>query len=145
MRGALANVALDLIPGGKKAGKAASGISKLGKLTSVGERTWRSTAGLMYGPDKRFGNRVIHVLTHTDRYAHLVAPGKSLHSLFGVAPNQVLGLLDEAWLRRKKFGYLDKSGAWVVNMGRVIGRKGERNIVLPVGKGRRVRTGYPSF
>lgn len=114
------------------------GASSLGKLTSLGGGTWRSTAGLIYGQGSKQGNRVLHVLTHA---AEL--PGKSPHSVFAVARNQILGLIDEAWLSRGA-PLADDIGAYVVNMGRQIGTAGEQSIKIIVRPGTsQIITAYP--
>ncbi len=113
-----------------------------GTLESTGNKVWRSKQGILYGDDKQFGNRVKHVLAHTT-----LNPLKLKHSVFNVPRNQVIGLVDEAWTRRVGPGVL-RSGSrvWDVDMGRVVGTRGERRIRLVFYEGTmEIRTAYPIF
>ncbi|SFJ33528.1 TonB-dependent receptor [Planctomicrobium piriforme] len=106
-----------------------------GKLTfDPATNSWKSPGGLIYGPDKKYGNRVEHVLNH------LSDPSKSL---FNVDRTKLVGLLDEAWA--KKGTPLPKDpGVYIIDMGRVVGTKGETRIRLVVIPGTsEVITAYP--
>lgn len=72
-----------------------TGNSQLGKLTYNKDGTWTSSGGLVYGPDKKFGNRVNHILAHTKPN-----PNKANHTVFNVDKTKVLGVVDEAWARK---------------------------------------------
>lgn len=60
-------------------------FGELGKLTYLGNKTWRSSQGLIYGSDRKFGNRVQHVLEHTKPN-----PNKVNHTIFSVGKTEVL-------------------------------------------------------
>jgi RHS repeat-associated protein len=112
--------------------------SRFGILRSTGTNTWRSSGGLVYGPDKVFGNRVQHVLAHTVPDAT-----KPMHSVFNVGRNRLLGLIDEAWSMRGA-PVAGDPGAFVVPMGRVIGTAGETAIRIVVRPGtNQILTAYP--
>ena len=96
-------------------------------LTPVGPNTWRSSGGLIYGPDRVFGNRVQHVLAHAAPNA-----AKRAHSVFAVAKNKILDLVDRAWAARGPSVPGDP-GAFIVNMGKeVTGRAGETGVKIVV-------------
>jgi len=78
-----------------------------GRLTSIGSGQWRSSAGLVYGQGSVHGNRVRHVLAHAAQDA-----SKPAHSVFNVARNRVLGLVDEAWAARGSHTIHPSSGNW---------------------------------
>ncbi|MBY0353294.1 hypothetical protein K2W90_02915 [Candidatus Babeliales bacterium] len=61
-------------------------------LRPVGDNIWESPGNLIYGHDKKFGNNINHVLTHT-----VPNPAKELHSVFSIPKNKIITLLDEAW------------------------------------------------
>lgn len=110
----------------------------LGKLTKTGKDTWTSTAGLVYGPDKNFGNRVQHVLAHT-----APDPTKPIQTVFSVNKNELLGLVDEAWLKKGN-PLPNDPGAYLVDMGKVIGTNGETTIKIIVKPGtNQIITAYP--
>jgi hypothetical protein len=111
---------------------------KLGKLTSVGPGTWRSSAGVIYGQGSKHGNRVKHVLAHA-----VPDPSKKSHSVFVGGRKNVLPLIDEAWLKRSAPLATDP-GAYVIDMGRPIGAAGEQNIKIIVRPGTsEIITAYP--
>jgi RHS repeat-associated protein len=117
-------------------GEAAGG--GLGRLRSIGRITWESSGGLVYGPDKVFGNRVQHMLAHTVPDAT-----KPMHSVFNVGRNQVLGLVDEAWSMRGA-AVAGDPGAFVVPMGRAVGTAGETAVRIVVRPGTsQIITAYP--
>lgn len=103
-----------------------------GRLTSIGNGQWRSGAGLVYGQGSVHGNRVKHVLAHAAADA-----SKPAHSVFNVARNRVLGLVDEAWAARGSHTIHPSSGNWNyrVDMGRVIGTEGQTAINISVRPG----------
>jgi hypothetical protein len=109
-----------------------------GRLHSTGPNTWKSSGGLVYGPDNFYGNRVQHVLAHT-----APDPGKPMHSVFNVGRSRVLGLVDEAWSMRGASATGDQ-GAFVVPMGRVVGTAGETAVRIIVRPGtNQIITAYP--
>jgi RHS repeat-associated protein len=103
-----------------------------GRLKSIGSGQWRSSAGLIYGQGSKHGNRVRHVLAHAAPDA-----SKPAHSVFNVARNRVLGLVDEAWAARGSHTTHPSSGNWNyrVGMGRVIGTEGQTAINISVRPG----------
>jgi len=101
-------------------------------------RSWTSPGGLVYGQGSAHGNRVKHVLDH------LVAnPSKATHSVFKCDRTKLIGLLDDAWAR-KGSPLPNDPGAYVVDMGRVIGTAGETKIKVIVRPGtNELITAYP--
>lgn len=75
------------------------------------------------------GNRVQHVLDHA-----VPNPNKTTHSVFNVERKEVLGLIDEAWLKKGN-PLPNDPGAYVVPMGRIIGTGGENGIKIIVRPG----------
>jgi hypothetical protein len=117
---------------------ALTALSKLGKLTYNKNGTWTSSAGLIYGEDKKFGNRVLHVLQHATPN-----PNKITHTVFRVKKTEILALVDEAWKKKSKPEPNDP-GAYVVPMGRIVGTKGEKSIKIVVNSGTsEIITAYP--
>ncbi|REK67790.1 MAG: hypothetical protein DF221_00850, partial [Brevibacillus sp.] len=113
-------------------------IGEVGKLTYLGNKTWKSSQGLIYGFDKKFGNRVQHILEHTK--SNLNKPN---HTVFSVDKTEVLSLIDEAWALRKAPVPGDP-GAYIINMGRVVGTNGETAIRVVVKPGTsEIITAYP--
>jgi hypothetical protein len=95
-------------------------------------------AGVDYGPGSVHGNRVKHVLDHA-----VPNPAKTTHSVFSVYRDQVLGLIDEAWLGKGNPLYNDP-GAYIVPMGRAVGTAGETNIKIIVRPNtNKIITAYP--
>jgi hypothetical protein len=78
---------------------ATSGV-KLGKLTAEGNTYWRSSSGLRYGPDPRFGNRIQHVLRHSVDDTSRAG----LHGVFDAGKKGTLNVIDEAWNIAKQGG-----------------------------------------
>jgi filamentous hemagglutinin len=74
-----------------------------GKLKKIGQNTWQSTAGIVYGvdPDPRIKNRVRHVLEH---FGPPFNPKKPTHSVFTIDRTEVLALIDQAWVSPSKTG-----------------------------------------
>jgi hypothetical protein len=110
----------------------------LGKLTTIGKNTWQSSGGLVYGPDKVFGNRVHHVLAHA-----IPDPSKPMHSVFNVERRKILALVDEAWGMRGA-SISGDPGAFVIRMGRTVGTAGESAVKIIVRPGtNQIITAYP--
>ncbi|HEX7064809.1 MAG TPA: hypothetical protein VF199_07050, partial [Bacillales bacterium] len=88
--------------------------------------------------DKKFGNRVKHVLAHAEPN-----PNKANHTVFNVNKDKILSLVDEAWLN-KKSPLANDPGAYIVPMGRNIGTQGEQSIKIIVKPGTsNIITAYP--
>lgn len=141
--------AVDLVRGLDKA-------SDLGKLRSVGEGVWESAAGLRYGADPQFGNRVEHVLKHAiDDPAR-----RGEHGVFDAGRTGALKVIDEAWSIIQKGGagvsvtQQGKRTVYTVDMGKRIGyvggqagaaanRPAAQHLRLVVENGRDVITAFP--
>ena len=89
-------------------------------ITAVGDGTFRSEAGLIYGPDPNpaFANRVDHVQAHA-----IDNPARPLHGVFS---GDALELTDEAWgIAQNGAGVVTiQQGprtVYYVNMGRDVG------------------------
>lgn len=115
---------------------------ELGKLKSIGNGVWQSTAGLIYDQGSKQGNRVLHVLEHA-----VPDPSKPLHTVFNVGKDKVLGLVDEAWaMKGSVTPILQKNGNQVfdIPMGKVIGTSGETTIRIVVENGTsKIVTSFP--
>ncbi len=123
-------------------GVAANGANSAPKAVELtfdkGTRTWTTPAGIDYGPGSVHGNRVQHVLDHA-----VPNPNKTTHSVFNVERKEVLGLIDEAWLKKGN-PLPNDPGAYVVPMGRIIGTGGENGIKIIVRPGtNKIITAYP--
>lgn len=107
--------------------------------TPDGEMVHVSPAGLKYGSDPKFVNRVDHVLDNT-----APNPDKPVHSVFNVQGDDALALVDEAWSRRTAPDPSDPY-VYVVDLGRPIGTAGETKIRIVTMKpgGAEIRTAYP--
>jgi len=105
---------------------------------------WTSAAGLVYG------QRVVKGIFVESRIQHVLAHGykniqKTTHSLFNVRPRNIIKLVDEAWLKRGAH-VPGNPNKFIVDMGRTIGTKGERNITLIVdSSSNRIITAFPSL
>ncbi len=100
--------------------------------------TWTSNEGLIYGQGSKDGNRVNHVLQHTQP-----DPSKPKHTVFNVDRSNLIGLIDEAWANRKNPLPSDP-GVYLVDMGRIIGTNGETQIRIVVVPGtNNIITAYP--
>ncbi|WP_236775617.1 hemagglutinin repeat-containing protein [Agrobacterium tumefaciens] len=95
-------------------------------VTPHGDIVHVSPAGLIYGYDKTFVNRIDHVLAHTQPDIT-----KPTHTVFNARGDNVLALVDEAWAKRG-VSVPGDPGAFVVPMGRDIGTNGERNLRIIV-------------
>ncbi len=101
-------------------------------------RTWTTPAGLDYGQGSVQGNRILHVLEHAEPN-----PAKTTHSVFSMDRKEILGAVDEAWLK-KGSPIEGDPGAYVVPMGRTVGTSGETSIKIIVRPGTsQVITAYP--
>ncbi|SDC97429.1 hypothetical protein SAMN04488112_1252 [Melghirimyces thermohalophilus] len=113
-----------------------------GKLKSIGNGKWKSSAGLIYGQGSKHGNRVKHVLAHARP-----DPTKPKHSVFVGGRKKVLGLVDEAWSMRSKVKpVIQKNGNAVYNvpMGKQVGTQGEKTVRIVVRQGTsEVITAFP--
>ena len=70
-------------------------------------------------------------------------PAKTTHSVFSMDRKKIVGVVDEAWLKKGSPVVVDP-GAYVVPMGRPIGPSGETNIKVIVRPGtNQVITAYP--
>lgn len=58
-----------------------------------GDGTWTSNQGIIYGQGSKDGNRVRHVLQHTQPNST-----KPVYTVFNVDKSEVIGLIDEAWV-----------------------------------------------
>ena len=124
--------------------KAAKEIIEGGYLKYNSKGGWISNRGLFYSArGSEHGNRVKHI------FSHLEDIGDPTHTVFNVKRNELLPLIDEAWAMRKK-SVPSGSGADVfeINMGRVIGTKGEKRICIivestPDGKLHSIVTAFP--
>jgi hypothetical protein len=70
-----------------------------GKLTEIKPRVFRSTAGLVYEPGSADGHRLDHVLKHAKNDS-----GKPVHGVFSGNRDQILALIDTAWLKAGQGG-----------------------------------------
>ncbi len=111
-------------------------------VNADGEIVHVSPQGLVYGYDRKFGNRVEHVLDHTS--ATPKYPKNGPHTVFNVTGEKALALVDEAWaLRRKPLA--NDPVSFVVPMGRIVGTNGETRVQIVVSKvgGNEITTSYP--
>ena len=127
--------------------------ARLGSLKFVGPQRWVSQrTGLIYGDDPVFGNRVLHVLAHMANNTN-----KPVQGVYTVPRNQVLGLVDEAYLLIQKNPSAYRVGGngsrvtYSVPMGRVVGYQGGHsgsggplnNLFLVLENGNEVITAFP--
>jgi RHS repeat-associated protein len=132
------------------------GTPGLGRLTAEGGGVWRSSGGLRYGPDARYGNRVRHVLRHAVDDATRAVE----HGVFDAGRVGMLGVIDEAWSIAQGGGarvtavVRGSRVEYTVDMGRRIGYIGgrpgaaagnpaARHIRLVIENGSDVVTAYP--
>lgn len=107
-------------------------------FTDLGDGVFQSPGGLAYGMGRGGEHRIDHVLAHATPN-----PNKANHTVF--SDPDVLGTVDEAWSRRGTPVPGDP-GAYVVDMGRVVGTAGETSIRVVVEAGSnppRIVTAYP--
>lgn len=107
-------------------------------LKAIGNNTWKSPGGLIYKPDKKFGNRIQHVLAHAEPNSM-----KNLHTVFNVPKDKILQLIDEAWVM-KGAPLISDSAVYIVDMKKSIGLNGESAIKIVVIPGTsEIITAYP--
>ncbi len=107
-------------------------------LKSIGSNIWQSPGGVIYGYDKKFGNRIQHVLAHATN-----DPNKMTHTVFKIPKDKIIELVDEAWAK-KGAALASDPGAYIVNMGKVIGTKAETAIKIIVKpRTNEIITAYP--
>lgn len=105
---------------------------------SLAETSWISKEGLIYGPDKKFGTRINHILQHTKPNA-----AKLNHTVFTVADAELLDLIDFAWSKRG-IALADDPGTYIIELEKIIGTKGEKAIKIVVVPGTsQIITAYP--
>lgn len=125
-----------------------------GELEKVSQDLYRSPAGLLYGPGSRDNHRLTHVLKHAKDDL-----SKPIHGVFDGTQNEIIALIDQAYLRVKKRDASvseSRSGnriALTIDFGRRIGYVGgqtgkrKKNPVAEalvlVLDGERVITAYP--
>ena len=96
-------------------------------LTPDGDIVHVSPAGLVYGYDPKFVNRIDHVLAHTQ-----VDPTKNVHSVFSAQGDGALALVDQAW-KQRGLPLANDPQSFVVPMGQqVVGTAGETSIKIVV-------------
>jgi hypothetical protein len=107
-------------------------------LKPIENNAWQSPGGLIYKADKKFGNRINHVLAHAK-----TDPIKDQHTIFNVPENKVLQLIDEAWAM--KSNPLESDAAvYIIDMKRIIGLQEESAIKIVVIPGTsEILTAYP--
>lgn len=125
------------------------------KLEPVGRDTWRSPAGLVWGPGPG-QHRIQHVMRHCHD-----DPSRPVHGVFNVThQDEVLGLIDQAWqiagtgagdkVRKKQSG---ERTEYTITMPQTVGYVGGRqggeqgqpqtDRIRLVTQGNRVITAYP--
>jgi hypothetical protein len=125
LTGAGIGLAAALGRGGKVAKAAKPGTLAYDAAT----KSWKSPAGLIYGPSFKHGNSLKHVLDHLTPN-----PSKVKHSVFNCGRAKVIELLDEAWARRGA-PLPNDPGTYVIDMGRTIGTGGQTFIKIVVRPG----------
>lgn len=96
------------------------------------KKVWTSKAGLEFGYDKNYGNRIKHVMAHFEPN-----PNKLNHSVFSFNKNEIIDVLDETWSKVKTNKSLYKvpdnaKDVYVVDLGRKIGTNGQTKIRIVV-------------
>ena len=122
------------------ADEAAGEVTNPNALQYDGNGNWTSNEGLVYGQGSKDGNRVRHILQHTQPN-----PAKPVHTVFNVDKSVIVGLIDEAWINRGT-GMLQSNGniCYDINMGRAIGTNGETTIrIITQGYTNNIITAYP--
>ncbi|WP_430734445.1 hypothetical protein ACQ0P8_05710 [Halodesulfovibrio aestuarii] len=99
---------------------------------------WTTPAGLSYGEDPKYGDRISHVLQHLVSGAK-----KEPHSVFNVPQENLLELIDEAKMHLEGIDLTVAKKAYDIPMGREIGTKGETTIRLVLKNKKEVITAYP--
>lgn len=99
--------------------------SDLGKLKEVDDNVFESTAGLFYVPGGAEGHRLKHVMQHAKDN-----PSKPVHGVFDGDRDEILAVIDEAFMMAKKGGSDVRSEKqngrriFTVNLRRRIGQVG---------------------
>ncbi|MFO1001982.1 MAG: hypothetical protein U0936_16730 [Planctomycetaceae bacterium] len=99
--------------------------SDLGKLKEIEDNVFESTAGLLYVPGGAEGHRLKHVMQHAKDN-----PSKPVHGVFDGDRDEILAVIDEAFMLAKKGGSDVRSEkqngrrVYTVNLRRRIGQVG---------------------
>lgn len=99
--------------------------SPLGKLKEIDDNVFESTAGLLYVPGGAEGHRLKHVMQHAKDN-----PSKPIHGVFDGDRDQILAVIDEAFVKARKGGSDVRSEkqngrrVFTVNLRRRIGQVG---------------------
>lgn len=99
--------------------------SDLGTLKEVDDNVFESTAGLLYVPGGAEGHRLKHVMQHAKDN-----PSKPVHGVFDGDRDEILAVIDEAFMKAKKGGFDVRSEkqngrrVYTVNLRRRIGQVG---------------------
>lgn len=99
--------------------------SDLGKLKEIEDNVFESTAGLVYVPGGAEGHRLKHIMQHAKDN-----PSKPVHGVFDGDRDQILAVIDEAFMKAKKGGSDVRSEkqngrrVYTVNLRRRIGQVG---------------------
>ncbi len=73
--------------------------SDLGKLKEIDDNVFESTAGLVYVPGGAEGHRLKHVMQHAKDN-----PSKPVHGVFDGDRDEILAVIDEAFMKARKGG-----------------------------------------
>ena len=112
--------------------------SDLSFIQLSSEITWVSKGGLVYGPDRKFGSRIQHVLQHT-----IPNNTKLNHTVFTVPEKELFDLIDFAW-SKKRLPLPNDPGTYIVDLGKVIGTLGETAIkIVTIAGTNNILTAYP--
>ena len=107
------------------AGEEKEKSSDLGKLKEIDDNVFESTAGLLYVPGGAEGHRLKHVMQHAKDN-----PSKPVHGVFDGDRDEILAVIDEAFMKTKKGGSDVRSEkqngrrVYTVNLRRRIGQVG---------------------
>jgi hypothetical protein len=107
------------------AGEEKEKSSDLGKLKEIDDNVFESTAGLLYVPGGAEGHRLKHVMQHAKDN-----PSKPVHGVFDGDRDEILAVIDEAFMKTKKGGSEVRSEkqngrrVYTVNLRRRIGQVG---------------------
>ena len=99
--------------------------SDLGTLKEIEDNVFESTAGLLYVPGGAEGHRLKHVMQHAKDN-----PSKPVHGVFDGDRDEILAVIDEAFMKAKKGGSDVRSEkqngrrVYTVNLRRRIGQVG---------------------
>ena len=99
--------------------------SDLGKLKEIEDNVFKSTAGLLYVPGGAEGHRLKHVMQHAKDN-----PSKEVHGVFDGDRDEILAVIDEAFMKAKKGGSDVRSEkqngrrVFTVNLRRRVGQVG---------------------